>query len=69
MFSVGFRRVRVHVRVCRRRRNDLCFSRQNRFSYILDIWDKESIGLGNVLDDLWVTLTQDHGCDIEKLLF
>ena len=71
MFSFHFRRVRVrvHVRVCRRRRNDFCFSRQNHFSYILDIWDKESIGLGNVLDDLWVTLTQDHGCDIEKLFF
>ena len=30
----------------RRRRNDFCFSRQNRLSYTLYIWDKESIGLG-----------------------
>ena len=45
MFSVRFRcRVRVHRR--RRRRNDFCFSHQNRFSFTLDIWDKESIGLG-----------------------
>ena len=42
MFSVCFCRVR-----CRRvrRRNDFCLSRQNRFSYILDIWGKEYIGL------------------------
>ena len=33
MFSVRFRR--------RRRRNDFCFSRQNRLSHILDIWDEE----------------------------
>ena len=44
MFSVRFRR-RIRVRV-RRRRNDFCFSRQNRLSFTLDIWDKESIGLG-----------------------
>ena len=42
MFSVLFRRrVRVHVR-----RNDFCFSCQNRSSKTLDIWDKESIDLG-----------------------
>ena len=44
MFSVRFRR-RVRRRR-RRRRNDFCFSRQNRLSLTLDIWDKESIGLG-----------------------
>ena len=26
--------------------NDFCFSRQNRLSFTLDIWDKESIGPG-----------------------
>ena len=44
MFSVRFRR-RVRRRG-RRRRNDFCFSRQNRLSFTVDIWDKESIGLG-----------------------
>ena len=47
MFSVRFRRVR--------RRNDFCLSCQSRFSYILDIWGKEYIGLANVLDDLSMT--------------
>ena len=50
MFSVRLR--------CVRRRNDFCLSRQNRFSYILDIWQ-------NVLDDVSMTLTQDHGCGID----
>ena len=27
------------------------------------------MGLGNVLDDLWMTLTQGHGCDIHKHKF
>ena len=71
MFSVRFRVcVRVYVYLRRRHRcNDFCFSRQNHLSLGLDIWDKESIGLGNVLDDLWVTLTQGHGCDIDKQKF
>ena len=38
MFSVRFRR--------RRHRNNFCFSRQNRLSFNLDIWDKEIISLG-----------------------
>ena len=68
MFSVRFRRrVRVHRRRCRRR-NDFCFSRQNRLSKTLDIWDKESMVYvwENVLHDLLVTLTQGNGCDIDK---
>ena len=65
MFSVCFR-VRRHGR----RRNDFCCSRQNRLSFNLDIWDKDSIGLGKyVLDDILVTLTQVHGCDIDKQKF
>ena len=50
MFSVRFRR-RVRRRR-HRRRNDFCFSRQNRLSFTLDIWDKESIGLGQMY---WMT--------------
>ena len=49
MFSVRFRH-----RVRRRRRpNDFCFSRQNRLSFTLDIWDKESIGLSGKM--YWMT--------------
>ena len=47
MFSIRFRRVRRR-RIRRRHvrhRNDFCLSRQNRLSYILDIWSKEYIGL------------------------
>ena len=36
-------RFHSRVRRCRRCRND--FSRQNCLSYILDIWDKENLGL------------------------
>ena len=60
MFSVSFRRCR-HRRPLRR--NNFCFSRQNRFSLTLDIWGKQSVGPDkNVLDDLSVTLSQEHGC-------
>ena len=38
--------VRFRCRRCRRRCNDFCFSRQNLLSFTLDIWYKESIGLG-----------------------
>ena len=37
--------VRFYRRVCRRP-NDFCFSSQKIFSQILDIWDKENVGLG-----------------------
>ena len=60
MFSVRFRRVRRSVR----RRNNFFLSRQNLLSLTLDISHKEYIILGNVLDDLLVTLTQGHGCGI-----
>ena len=42
MFSVRFRRVRVHVR----RRKNFSLSRQNRSSWNFDIRHKEYMGLG-----------------------
>ena len=42
MFSVCFRRRRRR----RRHRNNFCFSRQNCWSWTLDIWHKEYMGLG-----------------------
>ena len=63
MFSVRFRR-RVRVRVGRR--NDFCFSRQNRLSFTLDIWDKEIIGLYKCTGWPFGDLDQGHGCDIDK---
>ena len=51
--------VRFHLRVCR---YDFYISRRNRFSFTLYIWDKESMGMENVLDDLSVSLTKSHGC-------
>ena len=69
MFSVRFRvRVCVRIRV-RHRGNDFCFSHQKCFSYTLNIWDKESIGLGKCTGWLWVTLTQGHGYDIDEQKF
>ena len=65
MFSVRFRR-RVRARVRRRRRNDCCFSRQNRLNFTLDIWDKESIGLGKCTG--W-PFCDPYGCDIDKQKF
>ena len=66
MFSVCFRR---RVRCRHRRRKDFYFSRQNRLSFTLDIWDKESMGLGKCTGWPLVTLTQGHGCDIDKHKF
>ena len=60
--SLRFRRVR-HRRV--RRNNNFCLSRQNRLSYILDIWDTEYIGLGQCSEWPFFDLTQGHGCGID----
>ena len=67
MFSVHFCNQCVRAHVCRC--NDFCFSCQKRLKYTLDIWDKESIGLVNVLDDISMTLTQGHGCGLDKQKF
>ena len=71
IFSVRFCvRVRVRVRIrVHHRCNDFCFSRQNRLSFTLHIWDKQSIGLGKCTGWPLVTLTQGHGCGIDKHKF
>ena len=50
MFSVRFHRRRVHCR-------HFCLSHQSRLCNTSDIWDKESIGQGYVIDYLSVTLS------------